>query len=292
MPKVSIEKVERDNPKKAVYKSLDSLQILPKKKIEKILIKPNLCHYYSPDTGITTDPRVVSSIIDYVRDKISADAKITIGEADATEMKADIAFKVLGYEKLAEEKKVLLLNLSKDKRKKVPGKFVKEVPLTINDCDLLITVPKLKTHMDLKISICLKNQFGAIPYGRKILFHKHLEETIIEASKFMRPNLCVVDGIIALERKGPISEGLPIKMNLIIGGDDPVATDHVCSQIMGFPKVKYVMMAEKQNIGSTNNIQIYGEKIGNVKTKFRFVTPRERMFTQAQSIFNIIRKKR
>lgn len=291
MPKVSIVKVEKGDVKAAVYRSLDLLHMMPNEKIKNVLIKPNLCHYFSPDTGITTDPRVVDSIIDYIRDKVNSDVDITIGEADATEMKADTAFKVLGYERLAEEKKVRLLNLSKDKRLKVIGKFVKEIPLTISKCDLLITVPKLKTHVDVKISICLKNQFGAIPYWRKIIFHKHLEEAIIEASKFMRPDLCVVDCIVALEGKGPISEGLPIKMNLIVGGNDPVATDYICARIMGFSKVKYVMMAEKQNIGSTKHVQILGEKIENVKTKFRLITPKEHVLFYALNVLNIIMKK-
>jgi len=291
MPKVSIVKVEKDDVKAAVYKSLDLLRIMPSDKIKKVLIKPNLCHYFTPDTGITTDPRVVGSIIDYIRDKVNKNVEFIIGEADATEMKADIAFKVLGYERLAEEKKVRLLNLSKDKRLKVAGKFVKEISLSINECDLFITVPKLKTHMDVKISICLKNQFGAIPYPRKIIFHKNLEEAIIEASKFMKPDLCVVDGMVALEGKGPISEGLPRKMNLIIGGDDPVATDYVCTRIMGLSRVKYVMMAEKQNLGSTKNIQILGEKIENVKTKFMVVNPKEYILSFAQNIFNLVVKK-
>lgn len=292
MSKVSIVRMKNNNVKEAVYRSLDLLQIEFNEKIKDVLIKPNLCHYFSSDTGITTDPRVVASIIDYIREKVNTAAKITIAEADATEMKTEIAFKVLGYEKLAEEKNVRLLNLSEDKKLKVDGKFVKEIPQIIRESDLFISVPKLKTHMDVKISICLKNQYGAIPYWRKNIFHKHLEETIIEASKFMKPHLCVVDGLIALEGIGPISQGSPVIMNLIVGGNDPVATDYVCSQIMCFPNVKYVMMGERQGIGSTRHIQILGEKIEDVKRKFRFYTFEEYIrkygYNYSKKIFNVI----
>jgi uncharacterized protein (DUF362 family) len=169
------------------------------------------------------------------------------------------------------------VNLSKDKRIRVEGRFVKEIPRVMRDSDMIITVPKLKTHMNYKLSVCLKNQFGAIPYWRKSRFHKNIESYIVEASKFMKPNLCVVDGVIALEGKGPYKGGQPIRMNLIVAGDDPVATDFICAKIMGLSKVKYITLAEREKIGSTKNIQIYGERIEKVMTKFKLITPKERI---------------
>jgi uncharacterized protein (DUF362 family) len=91
---------------RARARALDLLELAPNEEIKKIVIKPNLCHYYSPDTGITTDPRVVAAIIDYIRDNVNNEAEIVIGEADATEMKADVAFKLLSFDRLSKEKKL------------------------------------------------------------------------------------------------------------------------------------------------------------------------------------------
>jgi uncharacterized protein (DUF362 family) len=241
------------------------------------LIKPNLCHYYSPDTGITTDVQIVGHLIDYIRDKTSSAVKIIVGEADATEMKADIAFKLLGYERMAKKKKVNLLNLSQDRRLKVEGKLVRAIPATAREVDLLVTVPKLKTHTDVKMTCCLKNQFGAIPYWRKTVFHRELDKAIVEATKFMKPHICLVDGVIALEGLGPISQGTPLRMNLIVAGEDPVATDFVCSRIMGIQRVKYLKLAEKAGLGSTGDIQVLGESIDSVKRKFKTTSPTSRL---------------
>jgi uncharacterized protein (DUF362 family) len=273
MPRVVIERVKNDKYKESVFKALEQLEIWKLKDVNSVLIKPNLCHYYSADTGITTDVQIVGFIIDFIREKLNRDAKIIIGEADATEMKVDIAFKVLGYEKLSKVKKVSLLNLSRDKKIYVNGKFIKNIPATIKNVDLLISAPKLKTHVDVKMSCCLKNQFGAIPYRKKAVFHKNVAEVIVEAAKFMKPHVCLVDGVIALEGMGPLSEGRPIRMNLIIAGDDPVATDYVCSKIMGISKVGYLELAEKERVGSTKNLEILGESIEHVKRKFKVMSP-------------------
>jgi len=273
---VSIVRVVNDNCRKAVYKALDYIKITPRS-VDTALIKPNLCHYYSADTGITTDVCVVDCLIDYIRERINSDARIIIGEADATEMKADTAFKLLGYSRLARTKGISLMNLSKDKKIRVDGRYVKEIPAITKEADLFFTVPKLKTHTDTKITCCLKNQFGAIPYWKKAKFHKNLNETIVEAVAFMKPHICLVDGIIALEGMGPISNGKPLRMNLIVAGNDPVATDHVCSKIMGISNVKHVKLAQRNGVGSIKDLHILGERVDNVKRKFKSIPPTLRL---------------
>jgi uncharacterized protein (DUF362 family) len=285
MSKVSVVKVGDDDVRAAVYRSLDLLRVPVDRPIDTVVIKPNLCHYFTPDTGITTDPRVVGSVIDYIRERINGDADIVVGEADATGMRADVAFQVLKYEELAAAKRVRLLNLSKDTLLSVDGQYVTQVPETLRTCDLLVTVPKLKTHTTMTMSVSLKNQFGALPHWRKIAYHKHLVRYIVEAARFMTPHLCVVDGLVALEGKGPTWQGRPIRMDLIISGDDPVATDHVCAQIMGFPHVKHVSQAEQAGIGSTRDIAVLGERIRDVKRDFRLVTPTEYLAIVGQDAF-------
>jgi len=277
LSRVSIVRVKNNKIKMSVYRALDLLNAGRLNNVNSVLIKPNLCHYYSSDTGITTDVQVVGYLIDYIRDRMNTNARIIIGEADATEMKANIAFKLLGYERLANQKKVTLLNLSQDKKVRVDGNFIKEIPATTKEVDLLITVPKLKTHTDVKMSCCLKNQFGAIPYWRKTIFHKNLHKVIVEAAKFMKPHICLVDGVIALEGMGPIAQGTPLRMNLIIAGNDPVATDYICTKIMGLSKVKYIEQAEKEGVGSTKNLEVVGEPVWSVRQKFRGVSPTLRL---------------
>jgi len=241
---------------KAVERALDKLNFDFSEKIENVVIKPNLCYYWDYSTGETTDPRVVSAVIDYVRKSLGEDVKIVIAEADASAMKTNYSFKVLGYEKLAAEKNVGLMNLSYGEimEKKVKVKDV-ELTLPINkvllDADLIINMPKIKTHNIVGITCALKNMFGAIAKPRKYAYHNMLSQVIVGANKIVRSDIIVVDGII-------VRGSSPKKLGIVLAGNNPLTTDFIAAEIMGFnpKKVEYLDIAEKEGIGSAESIEL------------------------------------
>ncbi len=92
---------------------MDKLNIKNIEEQKNIIIKPNLCYYWDGfTTGQTTDPRIVSGLIDWIKER-NDKANILIAESDASAMKTKYSFKVLGYDKLAREKNIELINLSK-----------------------------------------------------------------------------------------------------------------------------------------------------------------------------------
>jgi len=96
-----------------------------------------------------------------------------------------------------------------------------------------ITMAKMKTHSLTKISCALKNQYGCLMEKRKIKFHRFLDDAIMDANLAMRPDFCLVDGIVGLgTARGPVW-GIPINARSIVAGSDPVAVDCVCAKIMG-----------------------------------------------------------
>ena len=101
-----------DELNRSIEKVIDALQFKLNSNINKVVIKPNLAYYWKSATGYTTDPRVIASIIDYIR--VNSNPKIYIAESDATAMKTKYAFRMLDYEKMAERKNVELVNLSND----------------------------------------------------------------------------------------------------------------------------------------------------------------------------------
>jgi len=96
----------------AVENSLDSLSDKNLSNYESVIIKPNLCYYWDYSTGQTTDPRVVSAVVDWIRKRSTKYVEIFVAEADASAMKTKYVFKMLGFEKLAKEKQINLVNLS------------------------------------------------------------------------------------------------------------------------------------------------------------------------------------
>jgi len=238
-----------------------------------VVIKPNLCCIKKSETGATTDPKVVEGIIRYLKNEFDV-SDISIIESDGTQVLADMAFKLLGYEKLSKRLNVKLINLSKSPfaygifPENVFLKKIK-IPKIIEKADWFISVPKIKTHTTCSFTATMKNQYGCNPYPRKSMYHKRLHDSIVDLNVAFKPDLVVADGIVAMEGSGPI-DGIPIKMNTLIFGRDPVAIDHLIARTIGInpSRVKYLVEAQKRGIGTTN-YKIIGTNPKEIERKFR-----------------------
>jgi len=213
-----------------------------------------MCYYWDYTTGHTTDPRFVGALIDTIRERVSTDVNISIVESDASAMKCRYAFKMLGYEKLAQQYKVNLVNLAVDEseevRTKVAGQLFRlRVPRTIQNADLKINVPKIKYMAHVKFTCALKNIYGCNPYPNKFRFHAKLNDVIVALNKIMKFDLCVVDGNIVYGVH-------PLKLGLVMASQDSVALDAAAAKIAGLnPKlIKHIMLANQEGLGSVSFI--------------------------------------
>jgi uncharacterized protein (DUF362 family) len=266
--KVSLVRVQNSyDIKNAISKAIDLIEYKPKSPVNTVVIKPNLCYYWGPATGETTDPLVVAELIDFVRERYGNDLAIKIVEADATAMKTKHVFPMLGYTKLAQEKKVELQNLSQDileeKRVKINGvSLTFKVPNILLDSDLFINVPKLKIMRATTITCAFKNIFGCNGYPKKIEYHGILDEAIVGINKILKPNLTIVDGLVALGK-------FPEKLDLIMASEDSFSIDWVAAKIMNYnpSKIRYLKIAMKEAVGSPGVCTV-GEKIESFRQKF------------------------
>ncbi len=263
-----------------VKKGFDSLGDFKLSSDSVVVIKPNLCCIKSPETGATTDPRVVEGIINHLKNKFGV-SNIYVVESDGAQVLADMAFRLLGYERLSKRLNVRLVNLSKSPffvRAFPKNVFLRKVrvPSIIEDADFFISVPKIKTHsfFGCLFTCALKNQYGCNPYPRKTIYHKRLDDAIVDLNLVFKPDLVVVDGIVAMEGTGPTA-GVPVRMNTLIFGRDPVAVDHLVARIMGINPnhVRYLAEAERRGVGKTTYKTI-GVSLKEVKRRFRTSPPR------------------
>ena len=266
MSLVSLVKIRRKQFKKAI---IDSLQLIDYKfpKVQNIVIKPNMCYYWDYTTGCTTDPQFVGSLIEVLREQIYPNVNISLVESDASAMKCNHAFKILGYDKLAQQYNVPLINLCNEKSDKATTtvgktKVTLQVPHIIKDADLKINVTKIKYSMEkIKVTCALKNIFGCIPYPQKYRYHPFLSEVIVAANKLMKFDLCLVDGQI-------IQGAQTRKMDMAMASTDQVALDAVAAKLAGVnPKsIKYLQMASKEGLGriSFKNRGIPWEYFGGI----------------------------
>jgi len=278
--KVSILETNTNNIQSGVKTGLALIGKLNLQRHSAVVIKPNLCCIKPPETGATTDVKVVEGIVNYLRNEFDI-SDISIVESDGTQVLADIAFRLLGYEKLSKKLNLNLVNLSKAPFfvKKFPqNAFLKEVkfPEVFEKADFFISVPKIKTHIDCMFTCALKNQFGCNPDPRKVKYHKRLDDAIVDLNVAFKPNLVMVDGIVAMEGyRGP-TDGLPVKMDKLIFGTDPVAVDHLVARMIGFDPndVSHIVEAERRRLGKTDYITV---SINAVKVGRQFTITRPKL---------------
>ena len=156
----------------------------------------------------------------------------------------------------AEKTDVALKNLSEGN---VVEKTVKvgktEVTLPFNEvllnADLVINVPKLKTHNFIGVTCAMKNIFGAISKPRKYSYHDNIVNVIVAANKIVKSDIVVVDGLI-------VRGSCPRRLGVIMASDNPLTNDFIAAKIMSFnpKKVPYLNLAAKEELGETENIGI------------------------------------
>jgi len=258
-----------------VYKALSLIEGLDElfRNALKVLIKVNFIAVKTYETGVTTDPLVVEAIINQAKKFTN---KIFVVESNATTTNADKAFHATGMDKMCERTGVEFLNLSKERDKiqlPVPNAEVLhkiEVPEIVKDATI-ISAAKLKPHNETGVTLGIKNMFGLLPDKLKAKYHlQNINKVIVDVNTVLKPSLVVIDGFYALEGPGPVS-GSPIKMDIIIAGRDPVATDAVGCRIMGIDpnEIYHVRRAYEKGLGEIEKIEVAGEKIENVARKFR-----------------------
>jgi uncharacterized protein (DUF362 family) len=239
----------------AILDSLNSIKYtFPQAK--NIVIKPNLCYYLDYSTGHTTAPQFIEALITLLRRQISKNVNISLIESDASAMKCKHVFPLLGYDKIAREQNVKLVNLAEEENEPINlsvngSSYSLLLPRLIKEADLRINVPKIKYMNQIGISCAMKNIYGCNPIAQKYKFHKLLAETIVGLNKIMKFDLHILDGII-------IAGITPKKMNLVMASQDPVAFDSIAARIAGInpKKVKSITLGQKEGVGKMKyNIQ-------------------------------------
>lgn len=239
-----------------------------------ILINPNWVTSDHSRTGNVTSTNTLEGIVSYLIEeaKISPDKLIV---SDGGSYSTDRTMNINNVFKL-EQYGIKVANLNDDKLLndvKIQNHYaLKSVNIakTAIDASCIISVPSLKTHNMARTTLSLKNMMGTI--SPKGIMHSNLHQKIADLTSILRSKMKfqLIDGIIG--SKGSELGGKPVKMDLIIAGEDPVAVDRVGSEIIGYniDKVKYLKFCEKKGLGIADleKIEIIGNSIEKVFHKF------------------------
>ncbi len=236
----------------------------------RIFVKPNMSHpEYLP--GVVTSPQLLSELVGLLRDGAS---EVIVGESNGFNYPCSSAFEKTGIEPAVKKAGGTVINLSEDKVVKV--KFprtqspLKELllPKTVLDADAVVDLPLMKTHEFTIYSGAIKNLFGCVPSNRRIYLHPYLPEVFYRLYTILKPRLTIMDARVGIEGNGP-TKGNPVKMGLIVTGDDALATDIISTKIMGLNwKQTYLNYITKKAGFQEAAIRVEGLQVSEVMYKF------------------------
>jgi len=208
----------------------------------RILLKPNLVNASTPP--VTTEPEFCRAVIEYVQ-AANPDAEIVIGEGCGDlNYETDEIFKLLGYEKLAEEYGIELLDLNHaplcekklEGAKVFPTIFLPEIAFSHK----IISLPNLKAHSLAGITGAIKNMMGFAPPAhynagswKKSFFHQQMQQSVKELNMFIPPWLSVMDASVGLadyHLGGALCDPAP---ELILASVDALELDRRAAEILG-----------------------------------------------------------
>ncbi len=233
-----------------------------------VLLKPNLVTGAAQERAISTHPAVVLAVGRLVQE---AGGKVWIGDSPGVGDAARAARKS-GFLAVAAELGAEWIDFSEVRTFDEPAnRVVRRLPLTraVADADVIISLPKLKTHGQLTFTGAVKNQFGLVPGTRKARYHYRLRTAewmarlMIDINRVAKPALAIMDAIIGMEGLGP-SAGRPREIGALIAGCDLSAVDVVACRLIGLdPRlVPTLRAADEVGWGTTSlaEIEIIGDR--------------------------------
>jgi uncharacterized protein (DUF362 family) len=243
-----------------------------------VLLKPNLVEF-EPASTINTHPMLVHAVYEAFRALGAATVRIAEGPGHRrnTLDMADAAgyFQTIpGFEDSFTDLNLDDVTHVRPARQFSPlGKLY--LPNTALAADLLVSIPKMKTHHWVGATLSMKNLFGVVPGGvygwpKNVLHWAGINECIADLHGLFPRQFAIVDGIIGMEGNGPI-QGRSKAAGVLVAGSDPAAVDATCCRIMRIDpdRVGYLRLAT--NAGAKvreEHIRQIGASILEVATRF------------------------
>jgi uncharacterized protein (DUF362 family)/Pyruvate/2-oxoacid:ferredoxin oxidoreductase delta subunit len=266
MSKVIIHPAAYESARKAVDRIFEVFPLEFKGK--KVLIKPNVLRASKADEGIVTHPAVLRAVVEKV--ETMGPSSIVVGDNPGVFSYGanEETFRKTG---LMEAAKGYYRNIGNDSVKvDFNPDFIPSVSISriVLDADIVISLPKFKTHGLTVMSGAIKNCYGFLPGAQKARLHKvagtqeRFQEMMVDVFRLRIPDLFIVDAVVGMEGNGPASPDLR-DIGLILASDNAVALDAVIAVMMGCEpgRLRFLQKAKEAGLGDyeLGTIEIIGE---------------------------------
>ncbi|MBF0459027.1 MAG: DUF362 domain-containing protein [Nitrospirae bacterium] len=249
----------------------------------RVLIKPNLLASAPPDKAVTTHPLIIKAAAEYVLEK-GAHPQVSDSHASFAKFSnliedCGVAGALNGLpveiKEFTVSKKVLS---TRNGNKFTPASRYNTLELAEDAlaADVIINLPKLKTHTQMGLTLAVKNLFGCVVGRRKPQWHLNLGEDkelfaglLVTIYSALRPEINIIDGILSMEGDGPGSGGIPRQLGVIMGSGSAVALDMAVCRMLGLGRMALPTNKAAYDMGLNDEFTISGE----MKSVENFIFP-------------------
>jgi len=265
MSKVMIHPAVYENVRKAVDRAFELFTL--KLRGKKVFIKPNVLRASEAEEGIVTHPAILRAVVEKVESMKPASIVVGDNPGIFSYGANEESFKKTG---LMEAAKGHYQNIGNDSLQvDFNPDFIPAVSLSriVPDADIIISLPKFKTHGLTVMTGAIKNSYGFLPGAQKARLHKaagspeRFHEMIVDVFRLRIPDLFIVDAVVGMEGNGPASPDLR-NIGLILASDNAVALDAVIARMMGCDpgKLRFLQKAKEAGLGDyeSSTIEIIG----------------------------------
>jgi len=239
---------------------------------QSVFLKANMLSAKPPEAAVTTHPEVIRAV---ARAVLAAGGRAAVGDSAGFGALTTVGAKT-GIAAVADELGIPMEELTEPVETKRPdGARVRRLRLArrVLDADVVVNLPKVKTHQQMFLTLAVKNLFGCIVGKEKIAWHMSagrdatlFARALVEICAAVRPALSIVDGVVGMEGNGP-SHGDARRFGFLAAGADPFALDAVLTWLLGFEPADLPVLAAARearddglDVGVTdlNGIEIVG----------------------------------
>jgi uncharacterized protein (DUF362 family)/ferredoxin len=261
----------------AVEKALErALELAPPPDVrgKVVLLKPNMLMGARAEKAVSTHPEVLRAAIRAFR--AAGASRILVGESPGYQSMESAAV-ACGLSEVIESEGVEAANFSRGAMVDNPrGALVKSFEFAGEwaQADILVSLPKLKTHSLLRYTGAIKNLFGLVPGFAKAAFHFRFPEIsafsrmIADLALCAQADYAIMDAVVGMEGPGPGS-GDPRKVGLILASANLLALDRAACRIIGYDPDEITYLAEALSssawLGPGEDAELVGEDLADIR---------------------------
>lgn len=251
-----------------------------------VAVKPNLIARKKPEEAVTTHPSVVEAVVRLVQKAGGKPFIVDSPGGPGSKGLLNAVYRTTGMAGVAERTGC---GLSLDTTEMVlahpRGKAVKQLTVlkVLAEADVIIGLPKLKTHCMTRYTGAVKLMYGAIPGLKKAEYHFNMQQLeqfsslLIDINTLLPTSLTIMDAVVGMEGDGPTA-GFPREVGLLLASPSPYAMDVVCSDLIGInptglPFIRLSM--ERRLCPEPSHIQLTGDPLPEIKPPFQLPSHRQ-----------------